>query len=86
MTELARGKDRCYLVYAIAPEGVTARAANELLNDYIEDRRRGFVIFHDHFTGSRTAALPSSTSGPRRRLTSSTITVRSPVGTWPSTR
>lgn len=51
MTELARGKQRCYLVYAVAPEGVTARQANELLNEYVEDRRRGFVIFHDHFTG-----------------------------------
>ena len=51
MTELARGKQRCYLVYAVAPEGVTARQANELLNGYVEDRRRGFVIFHDHFTG-----------------------------------
>ena len=30
---------------------MTARKANDLLNEYIEDRRRGFVIFHDHFTG-----------------------------------
>ncbi|HEU6446298.1 MAG TPA: hypothetical protein VFL61_14685 [Gaiellaceae bacterium] len=51
MTELARGKQRCYLVYAVAPDGVTARQANELLNEYVEDRRRGFVVFHDHFTG-----------------------------------
>ena len=51
MAELARGKQRCYLVYAVAPDGVTARQANVLLNEYIEDRRRGFVIFHDHFTG-----------------------------------
>ncbi len=51
MTELARGKQRCYLVYAVAPDGVTARQANDLLNKYIEDRGRGFVIFHDHFTG-----------------------------------
>jgi len=51
LTELARGKQRCYLVYAVAPEGVTARQANDLLNEYIEDRGRGFVIFHDHFTG-----------------------------------
>jgi hypothetical protein len=51
LAELARGKQRCYLVYAVAPEGVTAREANVLLNEYIEDRRRGFVIFHDHFTG-----------------------------------
>ena len=51
MTELPPGKQRCYLVYAVAPEGVTAREANGLLNQYVEDRGRGFVIFHDHFTG-----------------------------------
>jgi hypothetical protein len=51
LTELARGKQRCYLVYAVAPDGVTARQANDRFNEYIEDRRRGFVIFHDHFTG-----------------------------------
>jgi hypothetical protein len=42
---------RCHLVYALAPEGVTAREANDLLNEYIGDRRRGIVVFHDHFTG-----------------------------------
>jgi hypothetical protein len=51
LTELERGKQRCYLVYAVAPDGVTARRANELLNEYVEDRRRGFVVYHDHFTG-----------------------------------
>jgi hypothetical protein len=51
LTELARGKQRCYLVYALAPEGVTARQANDRLNEYSSERRRGFVIFHDHFTG-----------------------------------
>jgi hypothetical protein len=51
LAELARGKQRCYLVYAVAPEGVTARTANELLNEYVADQRRGFVVFHDHFTG-----------------------------------
>jgi hypothetical protein len=39
------------VVYAVAPDGVTARQANELLNEYVADRRRGFVVFHDHFTG-----------------------------------
>jgi hypothetical protein len=43
-------KDRCYLVYALAPDGVSARDANERLNAYIEDRARGTVVFHDHFT------------------------------------
>jgi hypothetical protein len=51
LTDLARGKQRCYLVYAVAPDGVTARQANELLNEYVEDRRRGFAVYHDHFTG-----------------------------------
>ena len=48
--DFRRGQARCYLVYALAPEGVTARAANEALNAYVEDRRRGLPVFHDHFT------------------------------------
>jgi hypothetical protein len=51
LTELARGRQRCYLVYALAPDGTTAREANDRLNEYISDRQRGFVVFHDHFTG-----------------------------------
>jgi hypothetical protein len=46
-----RGQARCYLVYALAPDGLAARAANEALNAYIEDRRRGLPVCHDHFTG-----------------------------------
>ena len=45
-------KERCYLVYAVAPPSVSASEANDSLNSYIEDQRRGTVIFHDHFTGS----------------------------------
>jgi hypothetical protein len=51
LTELPKGQQRCYLVYAVAPEGVSAREANDRLNEYIADQRRGFVVFHDHFTG-----------------------------------
>jgi hypothetical protein len=43
---------RCYLVYAVAPDGTSARDANDLLNDYIEAPGRGLPVFHDHFTGS----------------------------------
>jgi hypothetical protein len=43
---------RCYLVYALAPEGTSAHEANERLNDFISDRRRGVVVYHDHFVGS----------------------------------
>jgi hypothetical protein len=45
-------KDRCYLVYALAPAGVSARDANERLNEYIGDPRRGVPVTHDHFVGA----------------------------------
>jgi hypothetical protein len=43
--------ERCWLVYAIAPEGMSARAANDALNAYISDTSRGIPVVHDHFTG-----------------------------------
>jgi hypothetical protein len=46
----ARGQARCYAVYALAPDGMRARAANDALNEYIADPRRGLPVFHDHFT------------------------------------
>jgi hypothetical protein len=42
---------RCWLVYALAPEGMSARAANDALNEYISDVSRGIPVLHDHFTG-----------------------------------
>ena len=42
---------RCFLVYALAPEGVSASQANEQLNEYIGDRERGLIVSHDHFIG-----------------------------------
>ncbi|HEX9416745.1 MAG TPA: hypothetical protein VF895_08585 [Gaiellaceae bacterium] len=44
-------KDRCYLVYALAPAGLGAHAANDLLNAYVADPARGTAVFHDHFIG-----------------------------------
>jgi hypothetical protein len=44
-------KARCFLVYALAPEGMSAREANELLNDYIGEGTRGLIVSHDHFIG-----------------------------------
>ena len=45
------GKRRCYLVYALAPEGTSAREANATFNEYVADTRRGLAVFHDHFVG-----------------------------------
>jgi hypothetical protein len=44
-------RERCHLVYALAPDGMAAREANDALNQYIGDGRRGIPVFHDHFTG-----------------------------------
>jgi hypothetical protein len=48
---------RCVLVHALAPEGTTARQANDRLNEYVADRRRGLAVWHDHFIGSHGGAV-----------------------------
>jgi hypothetical protein len=44
-------KPRCFLVYALAPEGMPASEANQRFNAYIGDRRLPLPLFHDHFIG-----------------------------------
>ena len=48
---------RCYLVYALAPVGTTAREANDRLNEYVADSRRGLAVWHDHFVGTHGGAV-----------------------------
>ena len=48
---------RCFLVYALAPEGTTARDANDRLNEYVADERRGLAAWHDHFMGRHGGAV-----------------------------
>jgi len=48
---------RCFMVYALAPEGTTAREANDRLNEYVADRRRGLSVWHDHFVGTHGGAV-----------------------------
>jgi hypothetical protein len=53
VNERAEKVDRCYLVYAIAPPGLSPREANEAFNEFIADHGRGLVLSHDHFAGDR---------------------------------
>mgnify|MGYP003436684580 CR=1 FL=1 len=46
-------KPRCFLVYALAPESLSAAEANRLFNAYVADAKRGLSLFHDHFIGRR---------------------------------
>jgi hypothetical protein len=44
-------KPRCFLLYAIAPSGMSAADANRILNAFIGDPSFPPAIFHDHFIG-----------------------------------
>ena len=44
-------KPRCFLVYALAPEGLPATEANRVFNEFIGDRNLPPAIYHDHFIG-----------------------------------
>jgi hypothetical protein len=54
---MARFTRRCFLVYALAPAGTTAREANDRLNAYVADSRRGLSVWHDHFIGAHGGAV-----------------------------
>jgi hypothetical protein len=61
---------RCHLVYALAPQGLNAADSNRLFNDYIDDRSRGLVVFHDHFLRQHggVAVFQTETDDERARL------------------
>ena len=44
-------KPRCFLVYALAPEGVAPAEANRIFNEYLADPQLPLALFHDHFIG-----------------------------------
>jgi hypothetical protein len=44
-------RPRCWLIYALAPEGMAASEANRVFNVFIGDRGLPLVVFHDHFIG-----------------------------------
>ena len=48
---------RCYLVYGLAPAGTSAREANDKLNEFVGDARRGLSVWHDHFVGAHGGAV-----------------------------
>ncbi|MCG8349482.1 MAG: hypothetical protein MI924_17080 [Chloroflexales bacterium] len=51
MSHIRPLKPRCYLVYALAPEQVTAAQANAAFNALVADQTLPLVLFHDHFLG-----------------------------------
>ena len=50
-------KPRCYLVYALAPEGVRAAEANRLVNKMTADKTLPLALWHDHFIGQAGGSM-----------------------------
>lgn len=49
ITAIATKRPRCYLVYALAPKGTKARAANDAINAMTADATLPLALWHDHF-------------------------------------
>src|SRR5262245_57551237 len=72
-------KPRCFLVYALAPDGISAAEANRSFNAYVADRGRPLVLYHDHFIGrpGGVAIFYAETPAERESLTKA-----APLGGW----
>ena len=60
-------KPRCFLVYALAPETLTAAEANRIFNEFIADRSLPLAIYHDHFIGQPGGVAIFYVGDPRER-------------------
>ena len=49
MATMRAKRPRCYLVYALAPDGTRMRAANDGINALTDDKTLPLAVFHDHF-------------------------------------
>lgn len=60
-------KPRCFLVYALAPEELSALEANRLFNEFIGDKSLPLAIFHDHFIGQAGGVAIFYVASPEQR-------------------
>ncbi len=56
MSSLKFFKKKCYAVIAFAPTKMSMNDADVAFNEFIADKSKGLVLFHDHFLG-RIGAL-----------------------------
>jgi hypothetical protein len=60
-------RPRCFLVYALAPEGLPASEANRIFNEFIADKELPLAVFHDHFIGHPGGIAIFYVESPRER-------------------
>jgi hypothetical protein len=63
-------RPRCFLVYALAPENLSAAETNHIFNEFIGDRNLPLALYHDHFIGQPggVAVFYVETTGERDAL------------------
>ena len=52
-TSVPTKKPRCYLIYALAPETLSAAEVNRTFNAFVADTSLPLALYHDHFIGER---------------------------------
>jgi hypothetical protein len=74
-------RPRCWLLYALAPEGMPAAEVNRRFNAHIGDRRLPLVLYHDHFIGQPggLAIFYAETEAERQALH---LTAATPLAGW----
>ena len=60
-------KPRCFLLYALAPDGTSAAEANRILNQFIGDPSLPLAVFHDHFIGQTGGLVVFYVQTPQER-------------------
>lgn len=49
--KIPAARSRCFMVYALAPDGLSASDANSTINAMIGDDALPLAVWHDHFLG-----------------------------------
>lgn len=78
-------KKRCYFVYCLAPEKITAKQANDHLNTWIQNQALGIVIYHEHFVGKPLggiAVFEVTSKAELERLYNEPQEIDSPLYGW----
>lgn len=67
MAQARTRQPRCFLVYALAPDGMPAAQANVDFNEFIADPELPLALFHDHFIGEAGGLAIFYVSSPEER-------------------
>jgi hypothetical protein len=79
MAGLPKRDRRCWVVSGYAPDGTTMAEANDQLNAFVADTRRGPLLFHDHFADARGGIAVFAPETPAELAA---LKDKGPLATW----